>query len=76
MVGKNETLKVGDHDFSKVSLIPDAILFHTIPEKEDELNENEEPNKQTIGQWYTGQVFYSVKDMPLQGSTALRGVTR
>ena len=34
IVGKNETLNVGDHDFSNVSLIPDTILMHSTPEKE------------------------------------------
>ena len=31
IVGRNEKFKVGDHDFSKVSLIPDATLIHSIP---------------------------------------------
>ena len=35
VVGKNETFKVGDHDYSEVSLIPDAMLFHSIPENAD-----------------------------------------
>ena len=33
VVGKNETFKVGDHDFSKLSLIPDAMLFQSILKK-------------------------------------------
>ena len=33
-----------------------------------------EYNKEAARKWYTGQVFYSVKDMPLQGSTAIRGI--
>ena len=76
VAGKNETFKVGDHDYSKVSLIPDAILFHSIPENADleALNSEEEYNKEAVGKWYTGQVFYSVKDIHLQGSTAIRGI--
>ena len=34
IVGENEVITVGDHDFSKLSLIPDAILIHTIPADE------------------------------------------
>ena len=73
IVGKNEVFKVGDHDFSRVSLIPDATLTHTIPEQDEE-DENTEYNKQSVGKWYTGKVFYSIKDMPTQGSSAMRGV--
>ena len=31
IVGINEVLKVGDHDFTKLSIIPDAYLIHDIP---------------------------------------------
>ena len=31
LVGLNETLQVTDHDYSKISLIPDANFFQTIP---------------------------------------------
>ena len=75
VVGKNETFKVGDHDFSRVSLIPDAMLFHSIPDRNEEATHSpEECNKATGGKWYTGKVYYCVKDMPSQGSTAVRGV--
>ena len=62
IVGKNETFKVGDHDYSLLSLIPDAILLHSIPEKndEEEEDENTECNKQSVGKWYSGKVFYSL----------------
>ena len=73
IVGRNEVFKVGDHDFSKVSLIPDVILIHSIPENEEEEQEGTEWNMQSVGKWYTGKVFYSVKDMPTQGSSAMRG---
>ena len=72
IVGLNETFKVGDHDYSKVSLIPDATLIHYIPEKEEE-NEEIVTNNSRCGDWYTGKVYYSVKDMPMEGSTAIRG---
>ena len=57
---------------SRVSLIPDATLIHTIPEQDED--ENTEYNKQSVGKWYTCKVFYSIKDMPTQGSSAMRGV--
>ena len=59
IVGVNQTLQVSDHDYSKISLIPDATFIQTIPHVDDDT-------------WYRGQVFYSIKDMSLQGSTALR----
>ena len=69
-VGKNETFKVGDHEFPKVSLIPDVILMHSIPEKEkQEEQENTECNKQSVGRWSIG------KGIATQGSSALRGAT-
>ena len=71
IVGVNETFKVGDHDYSKISLIPDAILIHSIPENCDTTVETNNPR---VGDWYTDQVYYSVKDMPMEGSTAIRGV--
>ena len=48
IVGRNEVFKVGDHDFSKVSLIPDAIRIHSIPENEEEEQEVTECNKQSV----------------------------
>ena len=54
-------------------MIPDAILIHSIPENEEEGQEGTECNKQSVGKWYTGKVFYSVKDMPTKGSSAMRG---
>ena len=59
-MGVNQTLQVSDHDYSKNSLIPDATFIQTIPDADDDT-------------WYRGQVFYIIKDMALQGSTALRG---
>ena len=51
-------------------MILDAILIHSIPanvEEEQEGTEEEQEdtgcNKQSVGKWYTGKVFYSVKDM-------------
>ena len=75
IVGKNQTFKVGDHDFSKVSLIPDATLIHAIPTSTVTKNDDFDTNKNSVGSWYTGNVFYSVKDMATKGSSAQRGVT-
>ena len=36
LVGVNESFRVADHDFSKVSLIPDAIFVQDIPEPQDD----------------------------------------
>ena len=57
VVGKNKELKDGDHDFSKVSVIPDSILAHSIPE---EYYEESEYNKDIAGKWYSLKLFYSV----------------
>ena len=54
------TFKVGDHDYSKISLIPSMPLIHSIPENFDTTVETNNPR---VGDWYTGQVYYSVKDM-------------
>ena len=40
IVGKNETFQVADHDFSKLSIIPDGILIHKIPENNEEVQED------------------------------------
>ena len=32
ILGANETVKVTNHDFSNVSIIPDAVLSHDIPQ--------------------------------------------
>ena len=39
IVAENEVMAVGDHDFSKLSLIPDAILIHEIPSSNDSSKE-------------------------------------
>ena len=36
MVGVNESFRVADHGFSKVSLIPDVIFLQDIPEPQDD----------------------------------------
>ncbi len=53
---------VGDHDFTRFSVIPSVALEVTIPE-------------QFEGSWYTGQVFAGIKDAVYQGSSPLRHAT-
>ena len=55
-------------------MIPDGTLIHTIPTLE-EIEDNFECNKKALGAWYTGKVFYTVKDMVTEGSSAKRGIT-
>ena len=78
IVGSNQTFKVGDHDFSKFSLIPDAIVLHDVPrsEEDDAYTDEEEGEyvKTSLGSWYIGQVFYGIKSMTTEGSTAWHGV--
>ena len=47
IVGVNQTLQVSDHDYSKISLIPDATFIQPIPQEDDDT-------------WYRSQVFYSI----------------
>ena len=68
VVGENERFMVTDHDFSKLSIIPDAYLLHDIP---DEIEDTPEYSSR-IGEWYTGQVFYGFKSMVSEGSSAIR----
>ena len=76
IVGHNETFAVGDHDFTKLSLIPDAILVHDISEDNtsSDILENEAGNAwENIGRWYQGQIYYGITEMALEGSSAIRG---
>ena len=53
MIVGHKVMKVGDHDFSKVSIIPDTLLIHDIPGCNDE-----EEESSSVGEWYRGQVYY------------------
>ena len=84
IIGSNQKFEVADHDFSKLLIIPDAVLVHYIPEVTEDIIHNsssDEDERQLIedstchkGEWYAGKVFYAFKSMVLEGSTALRGV--
>ena len=74
IVGKNKKFTVGDHEFSKELVIPYTILVHSIPEGDHkEGGEDTKFNKDTVGKWNGGKVFYSIADMATQGSSAIRG---
>ena len=66
IVGINESFEVGDHDFNKISIIPDAVFVQKIPENK------EQGGKDFQNSWFSGKVFYSFKNMVTQGSSALR----
>ena len=59
MVGLNESLTVGDHDFTKFGIIPSVTLLCDIPEDVTE-------------SWYGGQVFVLTKDSAFEPSSPLR----
>ena len=55
----NSTMAVGDHDFSKCSLIPSVLLEIDVP---DNIN----------GSWHRGQVHVAIKDATFQPSSPWR----
>ena len=61
-VSRTDTFAMGDHDFTKFSLIPSVVLEIEIPDKFE-------------GSWYTGQVFVGLKDAVFQHSNPLRHAT-
>ena len=70
VVGVNESFRVADHDFSKVSLISDAMFIQDILKSQDGKPADEHLHDDSKNLWFCGQVYYGVT----QGSTALRGV--
>ena len=56
------SFEVGDHDFTKFSLVPSVTLVNDIP---DDVSKS----------WYTGRVFVSLKDAALEPSSPLRHIT-
>ena len=72
----NEIFRVADHDLSKVSLIPDAIFVQDISEPQDDKPADEYLHDDKKISQFRGQVYYGVKNMVAQASTALRGVAK
>ena len=59
IVSLNDTFAVGNHDFTKFSIIPSVALLINIPETME-------------GSWYTGQVFVTIKDSFYEPSSPFR----
>ena len=59
IVSQSQIFAVGDHDFTKFSLIPSVALQIDIPEKFE-------------GSWYRGKVLIGLKDAVFQSSSPLR----
>ena len=55
----NETITVGDHDFTRFSIIPSVVFHLDIPDSFE-------------GSWYTGKVIVGLKDAVFQASSPLR----
>lgn len=60
IVSLNETFSVGDHDFTKLSLVPSVAFIVDIPESMEE------------GTWYSGNVFVGLKDGVFEPSSPFR----
>ena len=63
VVGVNKSFRVADHDFSKVSLIPDAIFVQDIPEPQDDKSADVYLHDDSKNSWFREQVYYGVKNM-------------
>ena len=59
IVSLNEEFQVGDHDFTRFSIIPSVIFHIDIPDSIE-------------GSWYDGQVCVTLKEAAFQPSSALR----
>ena len=69
-------IQIGNHDFLKVSVIPDVFLVHSrLEEDHKEDGKDKEFNKYSVGKWYSGKVFYNVRDMATWGCFVFQGVT-
>lgn len=62
IVSNTDTFVVGDHDYTRFSIIPSVALEVEIPDAFE-------------GSWYTGQVFVGLKDAVYQASSPLRHAT-
>lgn len=62
IVRSGTTFKVGDHDFTKFSIIPSVVLLIDIPETIED-------------SWYRGQVAVGFKDAAFESSSPIRHAT-
>ena len=62
LVKVGASFEVGDHDFTKFSLVPSVILVNDIP-------------TEITGSWYSGQVFFALKEGAFEPSSPIRHVT-
>ena len=58
LVSMTKSFQVGDHDFTKFSVIPSVVLVLDIPHSISE-------------SWYNGKVYVSIKDAVFQPSSSL-----
>ena len=59
VVSLHETFAVGDHDFTRFSVIPSVVFHLSIPDSFE-------------GSWYSGKVLVGLKDAVFQASSPLR----
>ena len=62
VVSLHETFAVGDHDFTRFSIIPSVVFDANIPNTFE-------------GSWYTGKVLVGLKDAVFEASSPLRHAT-
>ena len=62
LVKVGASFEVGDHDFTKFSLVPSVTLVNDIP-------------TEITGSWYSGQVFFALKEGAFEPSSPIRHVT-
>ena len=63
LVQVGSSFEVGDHDFTKFSLVPSIALVNDIP---TEISDS----------WYCGQVFYALKESAFELSSPIRRTTK
>ena len=62
LVKVGASFEVGDHDFTKFSIVPSVTLVNDIP-------------TEITGSWYSGKVFYALKESAFEPSSPIRHVT-
>ena len=62
LVKVGASFEVGDHDFTKFSLTPSVTLINEIP-------------TDISGSWYSGRVFYTLKESAFEPSSPIRHST-